>query len=194
MFKKFQNKTLYRHPESSSLLGEGEKAEEQQHPGIVSRSIAYKRLPQMMGMLLAIALLIIPFTAPMANPGTDGISEIAARVVNEDKPGEEINIQDYLQPGKINIFDFYSEYCPPCRKFAPVLKQLDEKQKGIVVLKVDINRKGVKGIDWTSPLIQQYKIRSVPHFMIFNASGQLTHEGESAYYEVLRIMQEEGII
>ena len=49
--------------------------------------------------------------------------------------------------GKTTIFDFYSEFCGPCRKISPRLKRLDELNDDIVVVKIDINRKNVQGIE-----------------------------------------------
>lgn len=112
---------------------------------------------------------------------------------NTGAPGEEINIENLVLPGKITIFDFYSDYCPPCRKVSPLLEQLDEKREDLVVKKIDINRKGVNGIDWNSPVARQYGLRSIPHFVIYNESGKRTHEGREAMQQVLTWLNEAGI-
>jgi len=98
------------------------------------------------------------------------------------------------QLGKTTIFDFYSEYCPPCRQIAPYLKKLDTLRPDIVVLKVDINRPGVRGIDWRSPAAQHFNLRSIPHFVIYNPNRQRSHEGRSAYQEINRLMQLHNIL
>ncbi len=108
-------------------------------------------------------------------------------------PGEEIDIEKLLQPGKTTIFDFYSEYCPPCRKISPALAKLDSLRKDIVVVKININRKGVQGIDWSSPVARQYGLRSIPHFVIYDSTGYRTHEGEDAHQQVLQLLTQEGI-
>ena len=53
------------------------------------------------------------------------------------------------------------------------------------MLAVDINRKGVKGIDWLSPLARQYKLKSIPHFQIYDGDGNLIKEGQEAYVEII---------
>jgi thiol-disulfide isomerase/thioredoxin len=116
------------------------------------------------------------------------------QVINAENPGQEIDIKGFVRTGQTTIFDFYSEYCPPCRRISPLLKQLDQKRHDIVVQKVDINRPGVRGIDWTSPLTRQYKLSSVPHFKIYDASGKLKLEGQDAYSEILKMLKSEGII
>jgi thiol-disulfide isomerase/thioredoxin len=90
--------------------------------------------------------------------------------------GAEIQLADCLVPGKTVVFDFTSEYCPPCRMYDGPLKALHQKRDDIVVVKVDINRPGVKGIDWKSPVAQQYKMGSIPRFKIFDGSGKLVAE------------------
>jgi thiol-disulfide isomerase/thioredoxin len=116
-----------------------------------------------------------------------------AQVINANNPGEEIEIEKLLPIGKIVIFDFFSEYCPPCRQIGPLLKELDGKRDDIVVLKLDINRPGARGIDWQSPLIKQFGIQSIPHFIIYDSSGKQESVGESAYRRIMEYLQAEGI-
>jgi thiol-disulfide isomerase/thioredoxin len=113
--------------------------------------------------------------------------------INAFNPGAEFDIEPYLQKGKINVVDFYSDYCPPCRQISPLLKKLDQQRQDLVVLAVDINRKGIKGIDFYSPLAQQYKLNAVPHFQIYDADGNLTKEGQEAYMEVAMWLNNAGI-
>ena len=113
--------------------------------------------------------------------------------VNAHDPGAELAIENYLLAGKTNIVDFYSDYCPPCKKISPLLQELGEKRPDLAVLKIDINRKGVKGIDWGSPLARQYELRSIPHFRIYDAAGNLEKEGQEAYVEIFRMLAAAGI-
>jgi len=94
--------------------------------------------------------------------------------------GAEVTIQDYLVPGKIVVFDFTSEFCPPCRAIAPHLHKLHAERDDVVVVEVDINRPGVHGIDWSSPVARQYGLDSIPHFKVFGPDGQLQAEGREA--------------
>ncbi len=121
---------------------------------------------------------------------TKGSSEQAA---NAYDPGEEVDIETLVHEGKTTIFDFYSDYCPPCRKISPLLKELDEKRENIVVVKIDINRKGVSRIDFGSPVARQYNLQYVPYFIIYDASGSRTHEGDKAGRQVVQLLYQEGI-
>ncbi|UCH96313.1 MAG: thioredoxin family protein [Candidatus Aminicenantes bacterium] len=116
------------------------------------------------------------------------------QVINADNPGAEIDIRNFIEDGKTTIFDFYSEFCGPCLRLSPLLKRLHAKRKDIVVHQVDINRPGVRGIDWGSPVSRQYNLRSIPHFMIYDSSGALSYQGKPAYQEVVRLLQSEGIV
>jgi thiol-disulfide isomerase/thioredoxin len=115
------------------------------------------------------------------------------QAINAFNPGAEFEVESYLQKGKINIVDFYSEYCPPCRKISPLLKKLGKKRLDLVVLPVDINRKEVKGIDFFSPLARQYELNSVPTFRIYDGEGKLVKQGEEAYVAVILMMVAAGI-
>lgn len=111
-----------------------------------------------------------------------------------DKPeriafGEQVDIKDYLVPGKTVIFDFTSKFCPPCEAIAPRLHKLHADRDDVVVVEVDINRAGVKGIDWKSPVAAQYALRSIPHFKVYDAEGDLQAEGNEARAVVNKLLQ-----
>lgn len=111
----------------------------------------------------------VPANAP-AKPATP------ARIAH----GQSVNIQDYVSAGRTTIFDFTSEYCPPCRAIAPYLHKLHADRADVVVVEVDINRPGVVGIDWSSPVARQYALESIPHFKVFGPDGRLQAEGDAA--------------
>ena len=96
-----------------------------------------------------------------------------------------VYLSQQIVPGQTNIVDMYSEYCPPCRQISPWLEKLDEARDDIHVVKVDINRAEVKGIDWNGPIARQFKLRSIPHFIIIGPDGQLVSEGKPAYKQVV---------
>jgi len=116
-----------------------------------------------------------------------------SHAVNAHDPGAELAIENYLHKGKTNIVDFYSEYCPPCRKISPLLQKLGRKRPDLAILQVDINRKGIKSIDWSSPLARQYELNSVPHFKIYDGAGNLLKEGQEAWPEILAMLATAGI-
>jgi len=90
--------------------------------------------------------------------------------------GATIQLADYLVAGKTVIFDFTSQFCPPCRAIAPSLHKLHEARADIVVVEVDINRPDTKGIDWQSPVARQFNLQSIPHFKVYGPDGKLQVE------------------
>lgn len=117
----------------------------------------------------------------------DKSTEISKNVANYKEvgtPGQRTDIINYIIKGKITIFDFYSPFCGPCRKIAPKLEALSKSREDIVVRKININRSSVHGIDWQSPVVKQYKIKSVPSFRIYDKNGNLWLEGKSAYNKI----------
>ena len=86
--------------------------------------------------------------------------------------GTEVKLEDYVVPGKITVFDFYSEFCPPCRALGPRLASLHEKRTDLAVVKVDINRPGIHGIDWKSPVAQEFALHSIPHLSVYGPDGK----------------------
>jgi thiol-disulfide isomerase/thioredoxin len=109
------------------------------------------------------------------------------------QPGEEIEIKNLVQEGKTTIFDFYSVYCGPCRRISPLLERLDRRRDDIVVIKIDINRNGVRGIDWGSPVTRQYNIQSIPYFIIYDTRGRRVLEGKEASRQVFQLLRQEGV-
>jgi len=118
----------------------------------------------------------------------------AATAVNAASPGQAVDLKSYLRPGKTNIVDFFSKYCPPCMRISPLLEELGQKRSDLQVVKIDINRPDVVGIDWKSPLAGQYQLRSIPHFKIYDGSGKLLKEGDPAFQQVLGWLKAEKLI
>ena len=135
--------------------------------------------------------LTLALASALALAGAARAEEIHAKAPTPPhiSHGQTVTLADYLVPGKTTVFDFFSEYCPPCRAISPKLEKLHAERADIAVVKVDINRPGVKGIDWQSPVARQYDLHSIPHFKIFGPDGKLVSEGDPAYDTVLHWVQ-----
>jgi len=99
--------------------------------------------------------------------------------------GEKVLLTDYLVNRKFTIFDFYSDFCPPCRALEPYLETLHSKRDDIAVVIVNINRPGVQGIDWGSPIAQEFQLKSIPHLVIYNEEGEIAAEGQDALAKIV---------
>jgi len=95
--------------------------------------------------------------------------------------GAEVALTDYLVPGKTVVFDFTSKFCGPCQAYNQPLADLHARRADIVIVKVDINRADVRGIDWQSPVARQYDLHSIPHFKVYGPSGQLLGEDKIVF-------------
>jgi thiol-disulfide isomerase/thioredoxin len=117
----------------------------------------------------------------------------AVQVANDGRGGETLDLQKLREKGKTTVIEFYSPFCPPCLRLAPLLEELSRKRPDLAIKKVNINRPEVKGIDWKSPLAQQHRIRSVPYFVIFSPRGKAT-EGRAASGQVQKWLEEAGVL
>lgn len=102
--------------------------------------------------------------------------------------GEPIELTQFVVPGKITVFDFYSEYCPPCREIAPHLDALHHARADVAVVKIDINRPGYRGIDWESPVVAQHHLQQVPTFVVFGPDGRQQADGDRAFDQVVALI------
>lgn len=116
-----------------------------------------------------------------------------SHAANAFAPGAELAVEDYLLKGRTTIVDFYSDYCPPCRKMSPLLAKLAKRRADLAVVKLDINRQGVEGIDWASPLARQYELSSIPYFRIYDGEGNLLQDGPKATQEIVAMLARAGI-
>lgn len=128
-----------------------------------------------------VALMALPLFTFAAATSSASKASSQSTGVKPAKPlhvsfGQPVKLTDFLVPGKTVVFDFYSDFCPPCVRLTPMLEKIHAKRPDIVVVKVDINRPGVKGIDWKSPVAAQFGLRSIPHFKVYGPDGKLVAE------------------
>lgn len=76
---------------------------------------------------------------------------------------KQMSLDDFnkaVSSSKTVLVDFGAEWCPPCRKMEPVLKNLAENNPGkFTLVKVDGGR--------DQDILQQYKVTALPVFIIF---------------------------
>ncbi len=112
---------------------------------------------------------------------------------NAGREGETLEIRSILSRDRTTAIDFYSPYCYPCMQLAPVMEKLAARMPEVQFVRLNINRPAVKGIDWQSPLVQQYHIKYVPYFMIFDSRGKLVAEGAAARQMIKDWLQKAGL-
>lgn len=91
------------------------------------------------------------------------------------KGGKNINFSKHLSEDKLTIFDFYADWCGPCKVYSPKLENLLLTNKDIALRKVDL-------VNWDSNLARQltkdYQLPSLPFTLIFNDKGELVGKVE----------------
>jgi thiol-disulfide isomerase/thioredoxin len=148
----------------------------------MARPVKFFRRSLVLAAILSLGLLV---SGAWAGAGTDA---------NAGNGGETLDLNSLLTPGKTTLIDFYSPYCPPCVRLAPLMQKLAAKRPDLAIKKVNINRPGIQGIDWRSPLAQQHNIRQVPYFMIFSPQGKLVAQGRDAFEQVKSWLEEAGLL
>lgn len=68
--------------------------------------------------------------------------------------------QNIINTGKPVLVDFYTDWCGPCKKMVPVLKELKaDLKESIRIIKVNVDK---------NPFIATtYNIRNIPTIMLF---------------------------
>lgn len=72
--------------------------------------------------------------------------------------------EEVLKSEKLVLVDLYAEWCGPCKMVAPIIKELAEEYKDIVVCKVDV--------DNNTEIASKYNIRNIPT-ILFIKDGQV---------------------
>lgn len=84
--------------------------------------------------------------------------------------GGKINFYNNISKGKITIFDFYADWCGPCKLYSPKVERLLLENKNLALRKVDV-------VNWQSALARQltknYRIPASPFTLIFDDKGKL---------------------
>ena len=70
------------------------------------------------------------------------------------------NFNDIIKSGQLTLVDFYATWCGPCKMMHPILEQLKEALgDSIRIIKIDVDK--------NEAVSMQYRIQSVPTFMLF---------------------------
>ncbi len=94
-----------------------------------------------------------------------------APVIDVITHGDEVTLADHLEKDMYVIFDFYADWCGPCKRLDPKLKAIVKKYPGHIGLKkIDI-------IQWQSPVAMQFRINSIPYLKLYDPDGKELLDG-----------------
>lgn len=68
------------------------------------------------------------------------------------------NFDEILANNDVVVFDFYANWCGPCRMLGQVLEEIVEENPSLVIGKINCDEEG--------ELAQTFKIRSIPQLYI----------------------------
>lgn len=125
-------------------------------------------------------------------PTTTSHRSGAAKELNTENPGQEFDLRPFLKPKQTTYVYFHSEYCPPCKALMPRYEMLAMKAKPDTrFYTIDVNRPGVEGIDFMSPLARQFQISAIPFILVFDGEN-LVASGEEGVYKVIELINKQS--
>ena len=87
--------------------------------------------------------------------------------------GREVDLEAHLVAGKFVLFDFYADWCGPCRALEPQLLDLAGRYADRLALrKVDV-------VNWDSEVSRQYRISSIPYMVLYGPDGARLAAGDA---------------
>lgn len=101
--------------------------------------------------------------------------------INQD--GARVELSSRLPKDQQTVVFFHAPWSKTSARYQVELAEWEKKQKTVAVLGVQVKNLG-------SPVAKQYSITSVPAFLIYDKKGELTHSGQAALSEVLKMMAE----
>ena len=109
-------------------------------------------------------------TLAVASFATAAAGQADVRLISQ---GREVTLEEHLVPGKLVVFDFFADWCAPCRYLTPLLERLAEEHPDRLALrKIDV-------IDWSSPVARQHGLSAIPHLVLFGPDGARLAEGDA---------------
>ena len=110
--------------------------------------------------------IALPTTKKAASSKAKTKKKDKRKIIKVIARGDEVRLEKHLEPGRYVIFDFYADWCGPCRRMTPQLEKLVSSFPAHIALKkIDIQ-------SWGTPVAIQHGIRSIPHVVLYDSKGK----------------------
>ena len=110
----------------------------------------------------------LDFSPPEPAPQGADVQTIA-------RGGEDVEaLEPHLAPGKMTVFDFYADWCPPCRDVDHHL-YAKQREMDFAIRRLDVHT-------WNSPLAKHWLggVSGLPHLLVYSSEGERVAEVRGA--------------
>jgi thioredoxin 1 len=95
-----------------------------------------------------------------------GIRDFFAPVATLTNGGKTLDLEILMVPDGIMIFDFYADWCAPCKELDPLLQTLAKNDEDVYLRRINI-------LDFEKPIARQYDLKAIPSVWVYDGTGEL---------------------
>jgi len=83
------------------------------------------------------------------------------------KQGEDVDLAAHLASGKATVFDFYADWCGPCKDVDRAMNEVLERRGDVALRKINV-------VDWDSPVSKHHLdgVAALPYVIVYAKDGR----------------------
>lgn len=92
-----------------------------------------------------------------------------ADIVKLSEAGEDVpSLADHAVKGKVTLFDFYADWCAPCRKVDAHVFRMFQTRSDLALRKLNV-------VNWETPLAKRHlsEVPKLPYIVVYGTDGEL---------------------